>query len=44
MAHMTRNRPEEADEATRLESLAYIVFSKQVLEYQIDQGRYASFN
>ena len=43
MAHMTRNRPEEADEATRLESLAYIVFSKQVLEYQIDQGRYASF-
>jgi len=43
MAHFTRNRTPEADEQSRLESLAFVIFTRQVVLYQHGQGRHASF-
>lgn len=43
MAHFTRDRSPEEDYASRLQSLAHIMFAKQVAEFQIDCGRHVSF-
>ena len=42
IAHWTRIRDLDANEQTRLESLAFIVFARQVVHYQSSRWRHAS--
>ena len=42
MAHWTRIRDLDANEQNRLESLAFIVFARQVVHYQASRWRHAS--
>ena len=43
MAHWTRKRDLDRNEACRLEALVYILFSRQIIYYQARQGLHSSF-
>ena len=42
LAHWTRKQSAESNEATRLESLLYIVFARQIAHFQASRGRHVT--